>query len=109
MSILEVAEGLLYQTSDERLAYSITTTEWVSSPTSSSVTAYDEASNTDVTSTGGATGNGVFPSGSPSEDGDVINLPLLRDLTAGHTYRIEVQFTVSSNVWECYFRVKCEV
>lgn len=99
--VLEVAEGLRYQTTDERIAYQITTTNWVSSPTSTAVVAYDENDGSNVTST-------VFPANSPSESGDVISLSLLRELSLNHTYRIEVKFTVSSNIYECYFRVKCE-
>ncbi len=98
--ILEIAEGLLYQSADEQLAYNITTTNWVSDPTSPTVVAYDESGETVVTST-------VFPTNSPSVSGDVITLSLLKALTKNHTYRIEVKFTVGSNVWECFFRVKC--
>jgi hypothetical protein len=99
--ILEVSQGTQYQSADERLAYKITTTNFGSSPTSVSVKAYDESVNEDVTST-------VFPTNSPSVAGDVITLSLLRDLTVDHSYRIEVKFTDSnSNIWECYFRVKC--
>ena len=97
---LEVAEGIQYQSSDERLGYQITTTNWVSSPTSTSVTAYLDSTNVDVTST-------VFPTNSPTESDDVISLSLLRALTKGNLYRIEVQFTVGSNVYECYFKVMC--
>ena len=102
MSILEVQEGLQYQTSDEQLAYSITTTNWVSSPTSPSVVAFDINTGETVTTT-------VFPTNSPSVNGDVISLSLLKSLSKGHTYRIEVKFTVGSNVYECYFLVKCEL
>jgi len=98
--ILEVAEGLQYQTSDEKQAYQITTTNWASDPTSTSVTAYIDSTNVDVTST-------VFPTNSPSETGDVISLSLLQGLTRGTLYRIEVQFTVGSSVYECYFKVMC--
>jgi len=101
MAIHEVSQGLQYQGADERLVYTITTTNWESAPTSPTVVAYDENGHTDVTTT-------VFPSNSASASGDVITLDLLRALTAGHTYRIEVKFTVSSNIWECFFRVKCE-
>ena len=97
---LEAFEGIKYQSTDESLAYRITTTGWVSDPTSPSVKAYNEHPYEDVTST-------VFPSNSPSVSGDVITLSLLTSLTKGRTYRIEVQFTVGSNIWECYFRVKC--
>lgn len=98
--ILEVAEGIRFQDSDERRVYTITTTNVISDPTSPSVTVYDESTNTDVTST-------VMPTNSPSASGDVITLSLLRGLTAGHSYRVEVEFTVSSQIIERYFRVKC--
>lgn len=99
-NVLEVQEGTQYQTSDEQLAYSITTTNYGSSPTSVAIVAYDEHTNTDVTST-------VIP-GDESISGDVITLPLLKALTKGHSYRIEVKFTdSSSNIWECCFTVKC--
>ena len=97
--ILEVAEGLQYQSTDERLAYSITTTNWVSDPTSPVVVVYDETDNSDVTST-------VYP-GSTTAANDVITLSLLRDLAEDHMYRIEVKFTVGSSIYECFFRVKC--
>lgn len=100
-NLLEVAEGLQYQTSDERLAHKITTTNWVSDPTSPAVVAYDEEDNSIVTST-------VYNPNSPQASGDVITLSLLKSLTIGHTYRIEVKFTVGSNIYECFFRVKCK-
>ena len=98
--IHEVAEGLKYQSADEQLAYSITTTNWVNNPTSPVVVAYNEQNNENVTST-------VFPTNSPSVSGDVISLSLLKSLNKGSSYRIEVKFTVGSNVYECFFRVKC--
>ena len=99
--ILEVVEGLRYQSADEQISYGITTTNWASTPTSPSVVAYDEADNSVVTST-------VFPTNSPGVAGDIITLSALRALTKGHTYRIEVKFTASGNIWECFFKVKCE-
>lgn len=100
MSILDIAEGIEYQSADEQLGYQITTTNWVSNPTSPSATAYDETTNEDVTTT-------VFPTNSPSANGDVISLSLLKSLKAGHRYRIEVKFTVSSNIYETRFWVEC--
>ena len=100
MSILECAEGLRYQTSDETRAYSITTTNLVSSPTSPTAVVYDETLNgTDVTST-------VMPSGTHTVSGDVITLKPLTALTKKHTYRIEVKWTVGSNIFERFFRVE---
>ena len=102
MTKLAVAEGTLEQSADEELAYQITTTNWVSNPTSPTVVAYDETLGETVTTT-------VFPTNSPTASGDVITLSLLKSLTKGHTYRIEVKFTVSSNVYECFFRVQCPI
>lgn len=97
---LEVAEGLQEQSSDEKLAYKITTTNWVSSPTSPAVKAYIGTTNEDVTSL-------VFPTNIPLAVLDEITLSLLQNLRKGVIYRIEVQFSVGSSVYECYFRVKC--
>jgi len=91
-----VAEGLQYQGIEEQIIYSLTTTNWGSSPTSPSVKAYDEtAAYADVSAT--------VLSGSPSVAGDAITLPTVKSLTADHRYRIEVQFTVGGNVFEAYF------
>lgn len=98
--VLEVAEGVRYQTSDETRVYTITTTNLVSSPTSTSVVVYDESVDEDVTTT-------VMPAGSHSEASDVITLKPLKSLTKGHSYRIEVKFTVGSNIFERFIRVKC--
>lgn len=98
---LEVLEGTQNQSASEELIYSITTTPWGSTPTSIVVAAYDEASpDTDVTTT-------VFPTNTPTANGDVISLSALKALTRNHTYRIEVKFTSAGNIYECYFRVKC--
>ena len=99
--ILEIAEGVQYQTPDEQLIYSITTTNWGSSPSSSAVKVYQEPRLTDVTST-------VMPTTTITESGDVITLSPLKSLTRNNTYRVDVKFTSGSNVFECYFRVKCE-
>ena len=102
--IREVKEGIQIQGVDEKIAYKITTTPWASSPTSIVPKVYDvtvDGTRTDVTTT-------VMPSGSASATGDVITLPLLQALTYGKTYRVEVQFTVSGNVFEPYFLVKAE-
>ncbi len=98
--ILEVAEGLRYQTSDETRIYTITTTNVVSSPTSPTVVGYDEATETDVSAT-------IMPSGSHSATGDVITLKPITALTKKHTYRIEVKWVVGSQTYERYFRIYC--
>lgn len=100
-NIRGVAEGTQYQGADEELAYSVTTTNWGSSPTNVAVKAYDEHTGTDVTTT-------VFPTNSPSVAADVITLSPLKALTLGNSYRIDVKFTDSdSDIWELFFIVKC--
>ena len=100
-NILEVAEGAQFQTTNEELCYTITTTNWASTPTSISAVAYDETDDDeDVTTT-------VFPTNSPSKSGDVITLSPLKTLTVNHVYRIEVKFTAGGSIWECYFKVMC--
>src|SRR4030042_941921 len=100
MNKIEVVEGVQEQTSTEEIIYSITTTNWVSTPASVAAVAYREGDETVVTST-------VFPTNSPTVAGDVITLSPLKSLTRGYTYRIEVKFTSGGNIFECYFRVKC--
>ena len=100
MSTLVVVESPKEQSATESLGYQITTTNWASSPTSPAAIAVDETTGEDVTTT-------VFPTNSPSTNGDVISLSLLKALVVGHKYRIEVKFTVSSNIWEFRFLVDC--
>lgn len=99
----EVKEGRQNQGAEERIAYTLTTTPWGSTPTGISAKAFDVTGGkrTDVTST-------VFPTNTPSASGDIITLSLLRALTPGHSYRIEVQFTVAGNLFEPYFFVDCD-
>lgn len=102
MSLLGIAEGTLIQGSDESIIYTITVTNWGTTPDTITAIAVDETTDTVVTST-------VFPSNSPSATGDVITLSPLTALTKNHRYRIEVKFTANSNVFECYFKVSCEM
>ena len=87
---------VIFQGTDEEIAYSMTTTNWGSDPTDVVVKAYDisSASRVDVTAT--------VLSGSASVTGDVITLPKLKALTAGTPYRIEVKFTSGGNIYEPY-------
>lgn len=100
MSDLEVKEGLGEQSTDESISYSITTTNWGTSPTDVNVVAYDMTTRADVTST-------VFPVNSPSVNGDIITLSPLKNLTRNHRYRVEVEFTANGNIFECYFLIDC--
>jgi hypothetical protein len=82
---------------DEEVAYWIDTLPWGGTPTSVTVKVYDITAGiyTDVTST-------VMPSGSASVVGNVINLPIMKAVTAEHIYRLEVKFTSAGNKVECW-------
>jgi hypothetical protein len=96
----DITQGRQSQGADEQIVYSLTTTNWGSSPTNVTVKAYDLTdSNTDVTST--------VLSGSASVSGDVITLPTLKSLTAGRIYQVEVLFTAGGSIFELPFVVVC--
>lgn len=97
-----VKEGRLVQGEDEQIAYQVTTTPWGSNPSSASTKLYDITLNTrtDVTAT--------KLSGSTTIDGDVVTTPYVLSLTAGHLYRLEIAFTCSGNIFECYVEIMGE-
>ena len=100
--IHEVEQGRLFQGTEEQIAYTLTTTPWGASPSSITVKAYDVTSGlVDVSST--------VLLGTASAVGDVITTPLIRSLTEGKLYRVEVKFTCSKgNVLECFFEIQTE-
>ena len=96
----EVLEGVQTQGADEKITYTITTTNWAASPTEVSQVVKDAEGN-DVSST--------VTSGSTSVTGNVITLKPISGLAAGERYRVEVQFTASGGEpYECYFYIDCE-
>lgn len=99
-STREVKESPLPQGVDERIAYTLTTTPWGSSPGTISCVLKVLPGLVDVSS--------EKLSGSPSANGDVITSPIVYDLLAGQTYRLEFKFTCSSNVFETYLILKGE-
>jgi len=89
------------QTPNERLIYTLTTTNWGATPSNVSIKAYDTSQeDKDVTNT-------VFPDNEPSVDTNTISLSLLRALTANHVYRIEYQFDVTGSTLEARKEVRC--
>lgn len=97
----ECKESPLEQGAAEEIVYTITTTNWISSPTNTVVAVYDTGQDDlDVTTT-------VMPTNSPTEASDVITLSELKSLTIDHSYRIEVLWEVGTAVYECYFIVNC--
>jgi len=96
----QALEGPLKQGVDESIAYTITTTPWGTAPTAVVVGVDDRTTLPAVDAA--AT---VMPVLTTSVTGDVITLSPLKLLTAAHTYRVEVRFTVNGNVLEVYFDV----
>ena len=100
MSIREVVEGRQTQGEDEKITYTITTTNWASSPTSPAMVVKNKKG-TDVSTT--------VTSGTISATGDVITLKPINALVSDESYKVEVQFTGGSGTpWECYFWIDCE-
>lgn len=101
MTNRQIKESPLTQGEDEILTYSLTTTPWGSDPEDVEITVWDVTDKAtpddweDVTAS-------VMPVGEPSVVGDVITFPPLENLTDGHIYRIEVQFTCGANTFEPY-------
>ena len=95
----EFKESPFYQGTDEQIAYLVTVpTSWgTASLTSITCTLYEDPddANTDVTAT--------KTSGSATASGQVITTKLVKSLTAGTKYRLEVKWTSSeSNVLEAF-------
>lgn len=99
----EIVELEQEQGVEEEIIYTLTTTPWGSTPTSTSHKGYkydaDTGAWTDVTST-------IFPSGSTSVVGDVITLPLCKAMTQDALYRVEVKFTSGGNIFEPYALIR---
>ena len=98
----EIKEGVQYQGEDEEITYTLTTTPWGSTPSSTSAAIFSISGDTLTDVTTGAM------SGATSVSGDVITLPAIASLTDGARYRVEVKFTVSGNVFEAYAFIYCE-
>lgn len=97
----EVAEGRQYQGVDEQIIYTLTTTNFGSTPTGVTMVVKDTSDDdTDVTTD--------VTTGSTSVASDVITLKTIKSLTANHLYRVEVKFTSGSNIFEPYFYIKAE-
>lgn len=101
MATLEVAEGRKVQSTDGSVAYTVDTSNVGTNPTNATVTAFDLTNGYLNVST-------AVLAGTASASGAVITTPAVHSLTAGHLYRMEVKFTISTNVYEHYFEIQCE-
>ena len=98
----EIKEDMIYQGADETIVYSLTTTPWGSTPTSTAAAIFSVVGDTyaNLTTT--------CMTGATSVVGDVITLPSIHTLTAGTLYRVEVLFTASGNIFEAIALIKGE-
>lgn len=90
--------GNEHQRPDERVAYQLTIDSSYASPGSAACTLYD-------VTTGTATEVASKLSGSPAIVGQVFTSPLVIDLVAGSTYRLEFKFTSGGNTFEPYLLI----
>ena len=90
-NVRQIQQSPLYQGIGESIAWPVDVSAWVSGPTSPVVKIYRASDNEDLTST-------LLP-GAATVSGDVITCPLLSGLTLGVKYRLEVKFTVGSNIF----------
>jgi hypothetical protein len=99
----KVREGKLVQGQDEKIAYSITTTPWGSSPADVAVSIYRVTAGAyeDVS-------DDCLEAGSPQVVGDKITTPRVIGLTPGELYRLEIRFTAGGQVFEPYIEIEAE-
>ena len=100
--VREINESGIGQGQDEALVYTLDVSPWGSAPTGVQVKVYDitGGSYTDESAT--------MLSGAASVTGDEITLPELSGVEANHNYRLEVKFTIGSNTFEAWCRIKGE-
>jgi hypothetical protein len=103
MSNREFTQSPIEQGTEEEIAYTLDTTPWGASPSVVVPKVFDVTygAREDVTAT-------MMPAGSASVVGNVITLPKLKSLVAGHTYRLEVKFTSGGNIFEAWGVVRAE-
>lgn len=99
----EVREGTQNQGEDERIAYVIDVSTWGTGPGAPANFIYD------VTGGGHVDTSAVNLIGVPSVAGDTVITSRVIVLTAGRQYRLDVQFTMSGNVYEAYILINAEV
>ena len=91
--------GSTTQRPDEDIAYTVDVSNVGSSPTVNDVKAYQRSDGSDVSDT--------VLTGSATVSGDVITTPKVGSLTDAVTYQIEVNYTISGNVYEDMFEITC--
>jgi hypothetical protein len=100
--VREMNESGLGQGQDEELVYTLNVSPWGSNPTDIQVKVYD------ITAGAYLDESSAMLSGAASVTGDDITLPALSGVEANHNYRLEVKFTIGSNTFEAWCRIRGE-
>lgn len=95
----QIIQSPLFQGREEQIAYTLNTQPWGGSPSSITVKIYD-ASSVDQSVT--------LLSGAASVSGHIITLPVVKSLTVGQWYRLEVKFTSGGNIFETWVDIYCQ-
>ena len=95
----EVNESPLTQGTDESISYVIDFTRW-GTPSSPTVTLYDETGAEDVSST--------KLTGSASVSENEVTTPAVHSLERGHMYRLSCAVTIDGNTMSAFCRLKAE-
>ena len=98
MSLREVIESPVYQGSTEEIIYSFEYATW-GTPSSPTVTLYDETANADVSAT--------CLSGAASVSTTKVLTPTVKSLTDSHTYTLTALATVSGNKLSMFCELIC--
>ena len=96
----EVKDGVQVQGVGEKVAYKVDLTDWPNPPTNPTLEAEDLDGN-DVKST-------LFPTGNPTVNGNLIELPICEGGTLDAIYRIIVGYEVDGNTLKVHFYVRFE-
>ena len=94
--------GSYFQGNDEQIVYTIDVSEWGESPSAVTFKVFDvsDGTRTDVTAD--------TMTGAATISLDEITLPVLKSLTAGKVYRVEIKFTADGQIFEPYIKVLAE-
>uniref|UniRef100_A0A6M3KY09 Uncharacterized protein n=1 Tax=viral metagenome TaxID=1070528 RepID=A0A6M3KY09_9ZZZZ len=103
VNILEVMESPVEQASYEQVAYVLDTTNAGGSPgTSPNTRLYQISNATQLTGT-------TYLSGSATVSTNNITTPIIKGLSGGQTYRLEVDWAYGSNRIGVFCLIKCPV
>lgn len=103
MSDRIINKKLIIQGKDESIRYSVDVTNWGINPANIVITATDVTDPDNILDVSES-----VLDGDPSTEGNVITLPLVKNILPGHIYYIEVRFFVVGNTYEPFLIIKGE-